>query len=291
MDDERPEIASAPLIPARRQALWGRLAVANFALGGLGAGFYAIAAAGALLGAPQALGLASWLGPALVLAGFAAVAAEAGRPLRGPRVLTRVATSWMSRELWIGGAFVALALLGMAVPAARLPAALAALGLAAAQGFILREARGVAAWCVGAMPALFAISAVVSGAGLALLVGAVTGRGPAPALLGACLFLLVVATLAWLSYLTWSEEPAFREAVEALRAGPLAVELVAVGYVLPFALLALALALPAAGRPAAAVAAVLIVAGQVRAKAALVLQAGRLRPITLATLRLRRQSP
>jgi hypothetical protein len=37
-----------------------------------------------------------------VLAGFAAVAGEAGRPLRGPRVLWKVRTSWMSRELWIG---------------------------------------------------------------------------------------------------------------------------------------------------------------------------------------------
>ena len=96
------------LIPAQRQRLWGWQAVANFTVGGIGAGLYGMAVLVAGFERTPAVALASWLAPLLVLAGFAAVAGEAGRPLRGPRVLWKVRTSWMSRELWIGGAFVLL---------------------------------------------------------------------------------------------------------------------------------------------------------------------------------------
>src|SRR3972149_3283401 len=98
---------SVELIPATPQRLWGKPAVANFALGGLGAGLYLAAVVEVWLGAPGAVNVASWLGPVLVLAGFVAVATEAGRPLRGPRVLTRLRTSWMSRAPGGGGVFLA----------------------------------------------------------------------------------------------------------------------------------------------------------------------------------------
>src|SRR3990170_5458462 len=120
------------LIPATPQMLWGKPAVINFALGGLGAGLYLAALVEVWLGGPGVLKVASWLGPALVLAGFIAVATEAGRPLRGPRVLTRLRTSWMSRELWVGGIFMALAGAEFLVPSAALRAlaGLAAVALA-----------------------------------------------------------------------------------------------------------------------------------------------------------------
>src|ERR1700693_4417217 len=106
----------AELIPAQRQRLWGWQAVANFTLGGVGAGLYGTAVIVAGLERTAAVVLASWLAPLLVLAGFAAVAGEAGRPLRGPRVLWKVRTSWMSRELWIGGVFVVLVRAGIRLP-------------------------------------------------------------------------------------------------------------------------------------------------------------------------------
>src|SRR6266496_305340 len=74
------------LIPARRQILWGWQAVVNFTAGGVGAGLYGAAVIGAGFERTPAVALASWLAPFLVLAGFAAVAGEAGRPPRGPRV-------------------------------------------------------------------------------------------------------------------------------------------------------------------------------------------------------------
>jgi hypothetical protein len=53
---------------------------------------------------------------------------------------------------------------------------------------------------------------------------------------------------------------------------------------------ALAIAVPPLGRPLAAAAGLLMVAGQLATKAALIRRAGRLRPITLPAERLQRRS-
>jgi anaerobic dimethyl sulfoxide reductase subunit C (anchor subunit) len=285
--------APIELIPAAPQAVWGVPAVVNFTLGGLGAGFYVGAALAAAGGAPGAMSLAAWLAPALVLAGFVAVAAEAGRPLRGLRVLRRVATSWMSRELWLGGAFVLLALseATLAAPALRPAAAVAATGLVLAQGFVLARARAVAAWNVPVMPVVFAASAAVSGTGLLALAELTAGRPAGREVLSAALVSLVLGMLVWLGFLTWSADRVFLRATAPLREGPLGLELLAAGYLAPLALVALGLALPSWSALPTALAALLMIAGQLRARAALILTAGQRRPLTLATLTLRRRSP
>jgi hypothetical protein len=58
------------------------------------------------------------------------------------------------------------------------------------------------------------------------------------------------------------------------------------GHVVPFLLTTLALALPDLAEPALAVAALLMIDGQIRMKAELILTAGQLRPITIDRLRL-----
>jgi DMSO reductase anchor subunit len=275
--------APAILIPARRQTLWSELAVANFVLGGVGAGFYLAAVLAAGFRRSPAVALAAWLAPALVAAGFAAVAMEAGRPFRGARVLARVRTSWMSRELWIGGAFIVLAAAEPIVPAPSLRAlaAGAAVGLVLAQGSILRGARGVTAWNVALMPVLFLASAVLSGFGALALAQGLSGRPPDAAVVAVTLALLPVGFIVWLGYLSWSAEPTFLDATRALRAGAVAVEVVALGYVLPFVAAALALALPGLAPVLAPAGAALLVVGHARAKWVLLREAGALRPITL----------
>jgi DMSO reductase anchor subunit len=287
--DRRP----LELITDTPQTSWGMPAVLNLTLGGLGAGFYVAAAAAAGLGLTGAMGLAAWLGPALVLTGFAAVAAEAGRPLRGARVLRGVATSWMSRELWLGGLFVLLALADDAAPQAglRLPAAAAAGALVVVQGVMLTEARAIAAWSVPMMPVVFAAAAAVSGVGLLVLAELLAGRRPGRALLATTLVVLALGLLVWLAFLASSADPAFLRATAPLRRGRTATEILVAGYVVPLALLALALALPAWAPGPAALAACLALVGQLRARAALILTAGQRRPVTLATLTLRRTSP
>ena len=276
------------LIPATRQRVWGVPAALNFALGGLGAGFYAAAALMAGLQPSPEVTLASWLGPLLVFAGFAAVAAEAGRPLRGPRVLARVRTSWMSRELVLGAAFAALALAEWMTPSPvlRALAVAVALALAAAQGFIVRRARAVVAWDVPVMPLVFLVSALVSGAGLLLVVEPLLG-GRGTYTLGSTLTAVPLAFVGWLRYLTCSPEPLFVRATRPLREAP-GVALGVIGYLLPWLAIALAVALPplAVAAPAAGA---LLIAGQAWSKWLLILTVAELRPVTLGTLKLQRR--
>jgi DMSO reductase anchor subunit len=281
----------ATLIPVRPQRLWGAPAVANFAAGALGAGFYLAAAVTAHFRPAPALTLASWLGPALVLAGFLAVATEAGRPLRGPRVLARLSTSWMSRELWAGGAFAVLATAEFVVPGPgpRLLATLAAAGLVLAQGFMLRRARGVPAWNTPVMPLVSLVSAVVAGTGLLTLADVLAGGTPSGARLFAVIALALGAGIVWLGYVTWYGDEASLSATRALREGGGAIAVVAGGYVFPLLVAAVGLIIPEAARIAAALAGTLMIAAQVQAKALVILQAGLLRPITVPHLRLDRR--
>ena len=280
------------MIPAQRQTLWGWPAVANFVLGGMGAGWYVVALLAAGFERSPGVTVATWAAPALVLAGFAAVAGEAGRPLRGPRVLTRLRTSWMSRELLIGLAFVLLVVADLVFPLRlhRVQAAVAALLLALAQGFIVRRARGVTAWDVPLVPLLFVLSALLSGAGAYFLVEAASGRPPLPAAVGGVLLLIVVGYMAWSRYLAWRPEEAYRRAVAPLREGPAGTVIDAAGYGVPLLLGLLALAAPVTAAPLLGLAGALLVAGQVCAKARLILDASRLRPITLGIEMSRRRS-
>jgi DMSO reductase anchor subunit len=286
------EVMTRPieLIPSRRQALWGWPAVLNFALGGLGAGLYVVAAAAAGFDRSPTVTAASWLGPLLVLAGFVAVATEAGRPFRGPRVLTRLATSWMSRELWIGGAFVLFVATDLAFPL-RIHRALAvamALALALAQGFIVRRARGVTAWDVPLMPLLFLFSALISGSGLYLVIEVISGRRPDGAVLGGVLALLAGGLFVWTRYIRWSVEPAFAEAIAPLTSGRGGHVIVCGGYTAPLGLIPLGVLLPAVAPLALLVAGALMVGAQFHAKTLLILSAGQFRPITLAGLRMQK---
>ena len=278
------------LIPARPQTLWGMPAVVNSALGGTGAGLYVTAVIAAGFRSSPTLTIASWLGPALVLAGFVAVATEAGRPLRGLRVLARVTTSWMSRELWIGGAFIALAAGEFVVPGSvqRLVAAAAAIMLVLAQGLILRRAQGIVAWSVRPMPLVFLQSALTAGAGLMVLLDAAVGAPPGRVILDAVLGLLLFAALVWLAFVTWSGG-AFAEATRCLREGTPALGIFGGGYVAPFSLFVLTMALGDESRTLPALGGLLMVATQAYAKAFLILKAGQLRPITVPHLRLTRR--
>lgn len=272
------------MLPARPQTLWGWPAVINFALGGLGAGWYIVALLAAGLERSPGVAAASWAAPVLVLAGFAAVAGEAGRPLRGSRVLRRLWSSWMSRELLIGLAFVLLVSADLAFPLRlhRAQALVAATLLAVAQGCILRRARAIPAWDVPIMPALFLLSALLSGAGAYALVEAMAGRPMAPTVIGAVLGLVVIGFLAWTRYLGGRREPAFVRAVATMRHSRAVLVIEAGGYGLPLLLGLVALAAPASAGPALGLGGVLLVAGQVYAKARLIRAAGQLRPITLA---------
>lgn len=264
------------LIPSVKQTLWGRLAVANFFFGGAGAGAYLVALSLPWVSATPLDRSALALGPLLVLAGFLSVAVEAGRPLRGPRVLTMVGSSWMSRESWAGGAFVALAALDFLAPWAgwRLAAAVAALFFVLAQGWVLGHCRGVMAWNVPILPLVFLVSALASGAGILGLLTPVGSRAPERLALQMAA-LIVLSGFAWIVYSVW------------LRQDSAVLGIFIVGHLLPLVILVVGLRSPAYASVAAALAGVGVLIGQLQAKAWLILKMGVLRPITIAGLALR----
>lgn len=271
------------LLAATRQTLWGRLAVANFFLGGTGAGLYVMAASEPGF----AVGLA--VGPLLALAGFLCVAAEAGRPLRGLRVLRMVKSSWMSRELWAGGAFIVCSALDLFLPwiGFRILAWFAAVILIIAQGSILSQSRGVAAWDVPLMPFVFLTSGLASGAGLLGIVSAARGGGESTRIVWETAALILLSGGGWIGYLVWRGDPAFRLATAPLRRGSAVARILGVGHLLPLLLLTLGSWFPGFLIESLVLAGAGILIGALDAKAGLVLRAGQLRPVTIPSLRVR----
>ena len=113
---------------------------------------------------------------------------------------------------------------------------------------------------------------------------------PPDRLLGTVLVILIVHVSVWSIFLNWSREPAFLQGVRPLRDGSGGLESLVGSYLLPSLLVALAIAVPPLGRPLAAATGLLMIAGQVATKDALIRKAGQLRPITLPAERLRRRS-
>ena len=280
MDTELP--LDTELLPPLKQTLWGRLAVVNFFLGGAGAGAYLVAVSLTGFSATPLARVALTLGPLLVLAGFLAVAVEAGRPLRGAKVLRMAETSWMSRESWAGGAFIALAALDLVAPWVgwRLAAAPVALLFVLAQGWVLSNCRGVLAWNVPILPLLFLASALVSGAGV-LSLAAPLGSGDADRLQLETGALILLSGFAWVAYSVWPGNRTFRQVAGGLREDSAVLGIFIVGHLLPLVLLVLGRRSPALAAAAAALAGAGILIGQLQAKARLILKMGVLRPITL----------
>src|SRR3970040_2217033 len=140
-----------------------RLSTRRRCRGGAGAGAHLVAFSLTRFAATPLARVALTLGPLLVLAGFLAVAVEAGRPFRGAKVVRMAENSWMSRESGDGGGVLVL---GSPWVGRRLAAAPVALLFVLAQGWVLSYGRGVLAWNVPILPPLFLASALLSGARL-----------------------------------------------------------------------------------------------------------------------------
>jgi formate-dependent nitrite reductase membrane component NrfD len=165
------------VMPASAQQAWKWPALANFILGGVGAGFYLLCFFTGFFHdglksifdtCPAAL-----LGPVTTLLGFAAVGLEAGRPRRAAYLLRNLRSSSLSKETLLWAGFIATALLDWAVPhpALRTAAVVSAVGFLLSQGLVLYQVRAIRNWHQPAMPAFFVSSGLASGFGFALLLG------------------------------------------------------------------------------------------------------------------------
>lgn len=164
-----------------QQAVWEKKAALNFILGGAGAGFYLSCALTSMLTqsahAARLILQPEWTAALLVCAGLASVALEAGRPWRARFVLSRLGSSWMSREALLAAVFILLCILPWQRPNAALQAlcAVCAVGFMAAQGFILYASRAVPAWNSAVLPLFLMVSSLYAGCGLNLINHSLSG--------------------------------------------------------------------------------------------------------------------
>lgn len=226
-----------------RQTVWGRLAVANFVLGGTGAGGYALAFALPGLLGPGRVHVRAMeiIGALLIAGGLGAVALEAGRPFQGHKVLRHVKRSWMSREALIAAIFFALVAIDMAAPNPLIRGLAAGVGVAfvGCQGVLVMAAKGIPAWRLPAVPWLFLTSGLAKGSGLLLLVHLLipTDRGTLWGMAQAATWLLALSLSVWLIYLSSATQHAPQEATQKLKGTAVTGWVMGVGHSVPIVLL------------------------------------------------------
>ena len=305
--DTKPSVVylNPPRIEPREPELqhtWHGLATTNFFCGTTGIGLYILGTICGWIGglgfpplltlnglpetlagfSLRSLGFQHWtglLGPMLVIIGLLAVAAEAGRPFRGYNVFRNAFHSWMSRESVFALIFVTLGVLDTLATthwAVQALAGAAGVGVAWSQGMILRNAKGVPAWNVRAMPHLFVTSALVTGMGGYFVVTGLLDPfmliSPTPYAVGIGLIALGLAF--WWVYLTTRPHtPTFAHSMAVLRRPAYLAGVVGLGHLLPAVLLAGGLVAPAINPAAPVVAGLAMLAGGLIAKVAVIQKA------------------
>ena len=281
------------LISPMRQREWSWPAVANFVLGGAGAGFYLLSVFNMILERERSIMIYpvsfGMLAPVLMGLGFTLLITEAGRPSRSRYVLFHLQRAWISRET-LAFAFFAPAVIFdhcFPHPIFKVCAALSALFFMVAQGFILYSSRALPAWNVSIIPIFFISSGLASGAGLALLLAA-SGRlvieGGLELLSMAC---IIWNLIVWFFYLQWSNTIDFRSAIKALYRPLIMLISIVFGHAFPILILLLLQipAFPEMGKMFqgvfAMVSGLAIITGVTAQKASIVLSSGFTRKITL----------
>jgi formate-dependent nitrite reductase membrane component NrfD len=273
-----------PLIPSQLQTRWDVHHATWFTLMGVGGGVFLISR---LLGLEMRLGLALGV-PIVDIVSFVAIAvgglilvADLGRPFRVLGALLRPRTSWISRGaiadfifLVAGAALVLPGLrLGTATPFASLPWDAAANGAVGRTievfalvssaivifyaGQVLADHSAIPYWRSPAVPIQFVLSSLAISTATVMVLEAVAREpigGAELGLLGVSLVSLAVAVLVHLRRDV--SAPGKRESLDLLLRGrlrrPFLVGVIAVGMVLPLALVLVALTAPSL-RPAIAV--------------------------------------
>jgi phenylacetyl-CoA:acceptor oxidoreductase subunit 1 len=167
--DEQSNQARSRGVEPWHQPHWNWKAAGNFLCGGVGTGLFAVAAVAALDG--QSFATPALIALALVAFGLFLLIFKIGRPLRSIYVLRQPQRSWMSREAWVAGIFLPLALLAVWFENRALVVVAAAFGLLFlySQSMILKEAKGIPAWRIPQIVPLIIVTGLSEGAGLFLI--------------------------------------------------------------------------------------------------------------------------
>ena len=225
-----------PKVNGQLQKDWTWLLAAYLFLGGVGGGAYTIAALNGLVGDPAGLTttVGLWIGfPALAI-GSGCLLADLGTPARAVLAGMKPGTSWIARGFWIISIFMVLSFLHLvlflasdepgAFAVVSIPGIIFAIGLMAYTGILLGASKGIPFWRSGVVPALFVVSALVTGHFTIMLFVALFGSAElAPAALyrdaGVAAALVVVEVLAILFFLQAAYKlPDPRESAERILA-------------------------------------------------------------------------
>ena len=276
------------LFPSIRQKQWEWPAIANFSLGGAGAGFHCFIFLTTYLGNDAYINLNAFLlkllGPTIVTIGLMLLLIEAGRPSRTFHLIRRLRLSWMSREVLFYLIFLLTALVDYVSPsvALRLVSVTCAVGLILSQGFIVHDSKAVSAWNRPAVPWLFLLSGIASGAVIALLISLISAIPSSPEFLLIAILSIAANSVIWTVYLFYSGhgDEDFRSATQALRRPVSLAAILGLGHFLPLGLILILYSVnnrKVGGHYStflAIVSGVLILAGVFLQKAALIHQAG-----------------
>ena len=221
------------------QEHWDMRAAGNFMGGGAGAGLFFFTALAAALGGGSLMPL-GLVALALVGAGLFLVWLEIGRPWRFLNVFRQPQRSWMTREAMVAAPFALIGLAALALGSASLGLLAAIIGLVFlyCQARLLEQSKGIPAWRIRQIVPLIAVTGLVEGGGLFVLLGGAAIWGGM-----AVLLLIGLRFLAWRAYYdALARKGAPAGTFAAFDKIALAFELG--GHVLPAALIVLALLIP-----------------------------------------------
>lgn len=169
-----------PKVNGQLQKEWGWLIAVYLFLGGVGAGAYTIAAINNFLGEGLKLSttVGLWIAFPALLIGTIFLIADLGTPSRAFLAGMKPGTSWIARGTWIISAFMVFSFLhlvlhqfangdgggnGTLISAISVAGIVFAIGTMAYTGILLAASKGIPFWRSGVVPAVFVVSALVTG--------------------------------------------------------------------------------------------------------------------------------
>jgi DMSO reductase anchor subunit len=210
------------LLQAVRLQVWHWPAVINFTLSGAAGGFYLLnlffGELAVKLESPIQVAIYNLTAPLLVCLGFLIVAFEAGSPVKGIYLLNKLKTSWMSREVISGLAFICFAtiILIFPHPVIKALAGAAVTGLLFSQGFLVYRCCAVTAWNEPTIPVHFFVSGACMGFALIMAWAPITRSHINIFLLFTGFILLSLNGAIWIVYLRKSMNKALIEGARPL---------------------------------------------------------------------------
>lgn len=231
------------IISSSRQRYWKWPAVANFVLGGAGAGIYVLNTLNLLFINDQHIsishGILNAIALLLICSGLSILPVEAGRPSRGMHILAHMKTSWISREIVFFIILFASVILLFYVRSFSLIALsiLSSIGFMVSQAFIVFRSEAISVWKRPEIPFFFLSSGLASGWGILVIVNAFMNMQIDNFSLTSGIALISINGTIWIAFIILRRDPNTEPLMAILRK-PLALLFsIGVGHVLPLFLL------------------------------------------------------